>query len=347
MTRASRRAGIVVGCLTLFVGNVICGQDWPQWRGPHRDAKATGFAAPQVWPKSLTKKWKVNVGDGVATPALVGDRLYVFARRDADEVACCLDATTGKELWTDRYAVKGASGPASQFPGPRSSPTVADGKVVTLGVRGTLSCLDAASGKKLWRKTEPEDSLPRFFTSCSPIVVDGLCIVQFGGEEKGGVVAYDLASGDEKWKWTGDGTAYASPDLLTMDGVKMLVAMTAKNIVGLGTTDGKLLWEIPFSREAWVATTQPHPSWMDRQSTFRAHFAALGPSKSKNKATAIRRRNSGRTRSCPCNSTRRSSRTACSTESRAATFSFALTPKLARPLGLLIVSEENGATARL
>jgi outer membrane protein assembly factor BamB len=246
MTRASRRVGIIVGCLTFFVGSVTFGQDWPQWRGPNRDAKATGFAAPQTWPKSLTQKWKVKVGDGVATPALVGDKLYVFARRDGDEVACCLDATTGKELWTDKYAVKGASGPASQFPGPRSSPTVADGRVVTLGVRGTLSCLDAASGKKLWRKTEAEDSLPRFFTSCSPIVVDGLCIVQFGGEEKGGIVAYDFASGDEKWKWTGDGTAYASPDLLTMDGVKMLVAMTAKNIVGLGTTDGKLLWEIPF-----------------------------------------------------------------------------------------------------
>ena len=117
---------------------------------------------------------------------------------------------------------------------------------MTLGVRGTLSCLDAATGKKLWRKTDSADAPPRFFTSCSPIVVDGLCIVQFGGEEKGGIVAYDLASGDEKWKWTGDGTAYASPDLLTIDGLKMVVAMTAKNIVGLAIADGKLLWEIPF-----------------------------------------------------------------------------------------------------
>ena len=246
MICAIRRVGIIVGCLALVEVSGVFGQDWPQWRGPNRDAKATGFTPPQTWPKSLTQKWKVTVGNGVATPALVGDKLYVFARRGGDEVACCLDATTGTELWADKYAAKAASGPASRFPGPRSSPTVADGKVVTLGVRGTLSCLDAVSGKSLWRKMDSPDAPPRFFTSCSPIVTEGLCIVQIGGEEKGGIAAYDLASGDERWKWTGDGTAYASPDLLTVDGLKMVVAMTAKNIVGLALADGKLLWEIPF-----------------------------------------------------------------------------------------------------
>ena len=153
----------------------------------------------------------------------------------------------GNELWADKYKAKPASGPASQFPGPRSSPTVADGKVVTLGVHGTLSCLDAATGKVSGARPDADEASPRFFTSCSPIVVDGLCIVQFGGEEKGGIAAYDLTSGNEKWKWTGDGTAYASPDLLTIDGVKMLVALTANNLVGLGVADGKLAWKTPFA----------------------------------------------------------------------------------------------------
>ena len=54
--------------------------DWPQWRGPDRDAKVTGFKAPATWPKELTKKWKVTVGDGVATPALLNNKLYVFSR---------------------------------------------------------------------------------------------------------------------------------------------------------------------------------------------------------------------------------------------------------------------------
>jgi outer membrane protein assembly factor BamB len=184
----------------------------------------------------------------VAPPALVGDRLYVFARRDGDEVKICHDAASGKELWADKYKAKGASGPAAQFPGPRSSPTVVDGKVVTLGVQGTLSCFDAASGKQLWRKTDAgEEHVPRFFTSCSPIVVDGLCIVQFGGEERGGIAAYDLAIGNEKWKWTGDGTAYASPDLLMVDGVKIVVALTANKVVGLAAGEGKLLFETKFA----------------------------------------------------------------------------------------------------
>jgi outer membrane protein assembly factor BamB len=229
-------------------------QDWPQWRGPNRDAKATGFEAPKTWPKELKKDWSAKIGDGVATPALVGDRLYVFTRQGDDEVIRCLDAASGKEIWKDQYAAKPATGGAARFPGPRCSPTVAQGKVVTLGVRGTLSCLDAGTGKVLWRKNDFKDAWPVFFTSSSPLIVDGLCVAQLGGKEKGGftgqdnaaVVAYDLASGDEKWKWAGDSTAYASPVVLSLDGAKAVVAETDKRVVALDLADGKLLWETPF-----------------------------------------------------------------------------------------------------
>ncbi len=246
MNNAKRTTGVMVGCVVLFGASGALAQDWPQWRGPNRDAKVIGFKAPQTWPKELTKKWTVTVGEGVATPALVGDKLYVLSRQEGNEVIRCLDATTSKELWQDKYEAQGATGPAQRFAGPRSSPTVADGKVLTLGVRGTLSCLDAATGKEVWRKKD-SGALPKFFTSCSPIVVDGLCIVQLGGEDKGSIVAYGLATGDEKWKWTGDGTAYASPVVHTVGGVKVLVAETAKNIVGIGVADGKLLWQTAFA----------------------------------------------------------------------------------------------------
>jgi outer membrane protein assembly factor BamB len=192
------------------------------------------------------------VGDGVATPALVGDKLYVFSRQkeEGKEILRCLDAASGKELWQDNYKeTKDVVRPAAQFSGPRSSPAVAEGKVVTLGVHGVLSCFDAASGKMLWRKKGFEGSEPRFATSCSPVITAGLCIVQVGGESKGkgGIVAYDLASGDEKWQWTGDGTAYASPVLLTRGGAREVVAETAANIVGLDAAAGKLLWKVPFA----------------------------------------------------------------------------------------------------
>lgn len=247
MKNAIPTAGVMVGCVMLLGANGVRAQDWPQWRGLHRDAKVTGFTAPKTWPKELTQKWKVTVGEGVATPALVGDKLYIFSRQEGNEVTRCLDAATGKELWQDKYPAEGATGPASGFSGPRSSPTVADGKVVTLGVRGTLSCLDADTKKVVWRKDDFKGSLPRFFTSSSPIVVDGLLIAQLGGDRNGGIVAYDLASGAEKWKWTGDGTAYASPVLDAVADGKMLVAETATNIVGIGAADGKLLWKTPFA----------------------------------------------------------------------------------------------------
>jgi len=222
-------------------------QDWPQWLGPDRNAKVSGFKAPKVWPKELTPKWKVTIGDGVATPALVGDRLYTFSRQEGGEIVRCLDAKSGSEIWKDKYDVLPATGPASGFSGPRCTPTVADGKVVTLGLRGTVSCYNAADGKLLWRKEDFKGAWPRFFTSASPIVVDGLCIAQLGGGDNGGVIAYDLKTGDEKWKWTGGGPAYASPVLLTVSGTKMLIGETEQKIVGLDLKDGKLLWETPFA----------------------------------------------------------------------------------------------------
>jgi outer membrane protein assembly factor BamB len=236
----------VAGVLALSAGCALA-QDWPQWRGPNRDAKASGFTAPKTWPKELTQKWKVTVGLGDSTPALVGDRLYVFVRQEKDEVVRCLDAANGKELWQEKYDAVQVSGPsAPQHSGPRSSPTVAEGKVVTLGVGGIVTCVDAAKGKLLWRKDDFSGAWPRFYTASSPIVTDGLCIAQLGGESEGGTVAYELASGNQKWKWTGDGTAYASPVILTVDGTKMVVTLTAKKIVGIGVADGKLLWEAAF-----------------------------------------------------------------------------------------------------
>ncbi len=231
---------------TLALAASTGAQDWPQWRGANRDAKTTSFKAPAAWPKELAQKWKVTVGRGDASPAVLGNKAYVFARQEGDEITLCLDAETGKELWRDKYESQAATEPMGRHPGPRSSPAVIEGKVVTYGARGTLSCLDAATGKLLWRKDDFAGTWPKFFTACSPMVLEGLCIAQLGGEEKGGVVAYDLSTGAQKWKWAEDGSAYSSPAVLEVGGAKLIAAMTAKKVVGLNATDGKLLWEIPF-----------------------------------------------------------------------------------------------------
>ncbi len=110
--------GLVLGVALLAAARADA-QNWSQWRGDNRDAKVAQFSAPATWPKELTKKWEVPIGDGVATPSLVGDRLYTFSRQDGNEIIRCLDAATGSEVWKDSYETEGATGPAGGFPGPR------------------------------------------------------------------------------------------------------------------------------------------------------------------------------------------------------------------------------------
>jgi outer membrane protein assembly factor BamB len=257
MRNAGWARGILALCVILIGTGQVLSQDWPQWRGPNRDGKAVGFTAPETWPQQLTQKWKVTVGAGDSTPALVGDRLYVFARQGGDEITLCLDAATGKEIWHEKYAAQEVTGAPSRHPGPRSSPAVAEGKIITLGVGGVLSCLDADSGELVWRKDDFPGQWPQFFTALSPIIVDGMAIADLGGRGSGAIVAYDLLSGETKWKWTGEGPAYSSPVLMTIDGTKLIVAMTEANMVAVGAADGKLVWKAPFvgARMAYNAAT--------------------------------------------------------------------------------------------
>lgn len=218
-------------------------QDWPQWRGANRDGKVSGFNAPKVWPAELTPLWKVKVGLGDASPVLAGDKLYTFARLDSNEVIMCLDATTGKDLWRKNYPALAISGPASsQHSGPRSTPAVAEGKIVTLGVAGVLSCLDAATGDLVWRSDDYTDDLPAFFTSLSPLIVKGMCFVHLGGKDKGEIIAFDLKTGTKKWQTASECPSYASLTMMTANGKKQLVDLTSKNLVGIDPENGKLLW---------------------------------------------------------------------------------------------------------
>jgi len=238
MENTNLSRAVMVGCVILIGAGCVFAQDWPQWRGPNRDGKVSGVTAPQKWPKELTQKWKKTVGWGDSTPALVGDKLYVFTRQGDEEVTLCLDAGSGDELWRDKYAAQAVTGaPSRQHPGPRSSPAVANGKVVTLGVGGVLSCLDAATDKVVWRKDPFPKVVPQFFTAMSPIIVDGMAIAHLG--------------------WAKEGPEYASPALLIVGGTKQIVTLTEKSIVGISVADGKLLWQLPFvpQRMAYNAAT--------------------------------------------------------------------------------------------
>jgi outer membrane protein assembly factor BamB len=114
-------------------------------------------------------------------------------------------------------------------------------------MNGPISCLDAAEGKVIWWKDPYPGTVPKFLTGSSPIVVDGMAIAQFGGGDKGGILAFDLTSGDEKWRWEGDGADYSSPVLMEVEGGRHIVAMTSSNVVGIDARTGALIWKIAYA----------------------------------------------------------------------------------------------------
>jgi outer membrane protein assembly factor BamB len=236
---------VIITCI-LFSSTDCLSQDWPQWRGSSRNAKVTGFKAPSTWPDELKQEWKVTVGSGDATPVLSSNKLYLNTRQADQEIILCLDAATGKELWKNAYASIAVTGPAaSQHPGPRGTPAISNGKIVTFGAAGIISCLDAETGKLIWRKDNPSNAYPAFFTGASPLIADGLCILHTGKKDDGQVVAYDLNTGNEKWKWSGDGPSYSSPSVMNIDGKKHIILFTEKKLMALGLEDGKLVWQVP------------------------------------------------------------------------------------------------------
>ena len=172
--------------------------DWTQWRGPNRDGVAPAPSDAQAWPEKLNQKWKVEVGLGYATPLVVGNRIYQFARKGEREVMMGIDADSGKVLWETGYEAKFTmmSATVQHGPGPKATPVFSNGRLYSIGMTGIVTAYDAASGKQLWQK--PGSSLMPMFTthSFSPIIDRGLVIFHLGGHDEGAITAFDANSGD-------------------------------------------------------------------------------------------------------------------------------------------------------
>jgi outer membrane protein assembly factor BamB len=239
-----------VGAAHLLPAASARAQDWPQWRGPNRDGVVHGVKVPEKWPKALVEEWRVPVGEGVSSPVVVGDRVYLLTRRRADEeVVLCLDLADGREVWKSAYPAPYKLGsPAHGYEGPRSTPAVADGRVFTFGISGILSCLDARTGTVLWRKDfvgQYGGTAPGWGTSASPLVDGDRCIVHVGGRDRGGLTAFDVRTGDVRWCYDGDAPAYGSPILADLVGEPQVVTLTLNHFLGVSAATGRLLWKIP------------------------------------------------------------------------------------------------------
>lgn len=218
-------------------------QDYPQWRGPYRDGAASGFVAPKSWPAAPTRRWNVEVGEGYATPLVVGDIVYVVTRRAGNEALTALSARTGEERWRSSYpAPYSPSEPAAAHgAGPKATPLFHEGRLFTLGISGILSAFDSRDGKLLWQ-TPPAAEPPYFGAASSPLGEKGLVIVHPGNYAP--LTAFDSSTGAVKWTAGGDGF-FASPIAVDLGGTRQVVSATLDSVIGV-SLDGRVLWRYPW-----------------------------------------------------------------------------------------------------
>jgi outer membrane protein assembly factor BamB len=224
--------------------------EWPGFRGPGRDGIIRGVRLLTDWSKSPPVAiWRRPVGPGWSSFAVRGDLLYTQEQRGDDEAVSCYKVSTGEPVWRHRDAARfyESNGGA----GPRGTPTLAHGRVYTLGATGMLNALDAANGAVLWSRSAISDTarkIPDWGIASSPLVVDDMVVVAVSGT----LAAYDLVTGKPRWVGPQHGGSYSSPQLATIDGVAQILLLSAPGAVSLAPADGALLWEYSWEGGAIV-----------------------------------------------------------------------------------------------
>jgi outer membrane protein assembly factor BamB len=178
--------------------------------------------------------------------------VYVHARVGGDEVVSAHDLADGRTRWTQRQAVAYTpmSAAAGHGAGPKSTPLLHQGRLYTFGAGGTISCFDAATGGVVWRKESSarfKEAWPLFGVAQSPVADGANVFVHAGGSGSSALFALDAATGAERWAFTAHAPAYAAPMVATLAGVRQVVTLTEKHVVGVSAADGTLLWSYPFT----------------------------------------------------------------------------------------------------
>ncbi len=263
---------ITVVCFTLLAGlalTTVRGEElthdsWPQWRGPFRDSSLTATKLPESLAENRLKQiWRVELGPSYSGPIVSADRIFVTETRDnTTEVVRALDRKTGKELWKQEWpgALNVPFFAKANGDWIRATPAFDGERLYVAGMRDVLVCLDAASGKELWRLdfVKKLDTVPPTFGfASSPLIIGDSVIVQAGG----GLCKVDKRSGELLWRVLDDGggmsgSAFSSPYFASLNGVPQIIVQTRTTLAGVNPDDGTLFWkkEIPAFRGMNILT---------------------------------------------------------------------------------------------
>jgi outer membrane protein assembly factor BamB len=253
--RMCLRICAITSALLLSFAQSATAQEWTQWRGPSRDGVVPAISTPSAWPESLRRLWRVEIGEGYASPVVSRGRAFIHGRLDPEEVVTAIDLAKGEIIWQQKYAAPFQKNQyaVNMAKGPNATPLVVGDRLFTLGVTGVLSAWDTSKGVQLWSKdfSKTVDTSKLFCgTAASPLASAGLVVVQVGSDIHGGqMLALDPATGTQKWEWRGAGPGYASPVVIEVGGKPQIVTMTDSSIVGIDAKTGGELWSTPFPDE--------------------------------------------------------------------------------------------------
>jgi outer membrane protein assembly factor BamB len=229
--------------------------DWPQYRGPEHDGKSAEAIGP--WPAAgLRQIWKTGTPGGFSSFAVKEGRAFTLISREVEgaprEVLIALDAETGKELWaapfgSARYGHDGGNAGAPDNAGgdgPRSTPSVDSNRVYVMTADLLLACLDAATGKEVWKRDlmrQHQGDNISWKNAASPLV-DGNLVFVAGGGPGQALMGIDKATGQVVWKGQDDKMTHATPAIGEIHGVRQVIFFTQKGLVSVNPGNGEVLW---------------------------------------------------------------------------------------------------------
>jgi outer membrane protein assembly factor BamB len=240
-----------IAFLTLTLATTCIADDWPQILGPNRDGIVTGETLPDAMPAGgFETKWQHKAGSGFAGVSVVDGTAFLFHRSGNNEILEALAAVDGKPKWKQQFPTDFRPGFTSDG-GPRCVPIVHKGRVYLFGATGGLRCLNAKSGKVIWKQdTHKTLSAPEgyFGAGSTPIIEGDRIIVNVGGRNGAAVVAFALADGTEVWRAVEDTASYSSPIAATVNGTRHLIVVSRLKASSLDPATGKVRWSFPFGK---------------------------------------------------------------------------------------------------